>query len=112
MRELLKQMPKHDGDPRLHDATRLSDLGLEKTESYRVQTMAEVPRKEREQIIAKAKANGRAVTSNEVYQAGKVHRACHAQLGVRLTAKEQLVADAYARDPRMAVDQVVKETGT
>jgi len=32
---MLAEMDKHNGDPRLHGATRLSDLGIEKTKSHR-----------------------------------------------------------------------------
>jgi hypothetical protein len=38
--EMLAEMPKHNGDSRLHDATRLSDLGVEKTQSHRWQAIA------------------------------------------------------------------------
>jgi site-specific DNA-methyltransferase (adenine-specific) len=40
---MLGEMPKHNGDPRLHDATRLSELGIEKTQSHRWQQLASIP---------------------------------------------------------------------
>jgi hypothetical protein len=38
--EMLAEMPKHNGDPRLHDATRLSDLGIGRMDSSRWQRIA------------------------------------------------------------------------
>lgn len=39
--ELLAGMEMHNGDPRLHDATRLSDLGIAKHQSSRCQSLAD-----------------------------------------------------------------------
>ena len=41
--EMLRAMPKHNGDPRLHDATRLADVGVTKIQSHRWQQVAAVP---------------------------------------------------------------------
>lgn len=40
---MLAEMPKHNGDPRSHDVTRLSDVGITKSESSRWQRVASVP---------------------------------------------------------------------
>jgi site-specific DNA-methyltransferase (adenine-specific) len=41
--ELLHDTPLHNGDPRLHDVTRLRDLGVSKIESHRCQAIAALP---------------------------------------------------------------------
>ena len=42
--EMLADVPKHNGDPRSHDVTRLSDLGISKMQSHRWQAEAITPR--------------------------------------------------------------------
>jgi len=58
----------HNGDPRLHDATRLSDLGIEKTASHRYQTMSTLPEPELEEYFEYSQANDREITSADVYR--------------------------------------------
>jgi protein gp37 len=50
--ELLSGMPKHNGDPRSHDVTRLADLGINKMDSHRWQRVAGVPEKAFEAHVA------------------------------------------------------------
>lgn len=52
--DALALMKKHNGDPRSHDVTRLSDLGIEKMESHRWQKLASIPEKRFEEYIADA----------------------------------------------------------
>jgi N6-adenosine-specific RNA methylase IME4 len=66
MGEMLAETPLHNGDPRLHDATRLSDLGIEKTQSHRYQLAATVPEPVFEDFIAKTKEAGQELTSRGV----------------------------------------------
>jgi hypothetical protein len=72
--ELLAEMPKHNGDPRLHDATRLSDLGIEKTLSHRCQAIAAVPAERFEEVIARAIETNNELTSKAVYDLGRIHQ--------------------------------------
>ena len=50
--EMLRAMPKHNGDPRLHDATRLADVGVTHIQSHRWQQVAAVPEPEFERHLA------------------------------------------------------------
>jgi N6-adenosine-specific RNA methylase IME4 len=61
--ELLAEMPKHDGNPRLHDATRLADLGIEKTQSHRWQRIASLPSDDFEAHIGRTKERGHELTT-------------------------------------------------
>src|SRR5262245_43072665 len=72
--EMLADMPKHNGDPRLHDATRLSDLGIEKTVSHRCQAMAAVPAEQFEEVIARAIKTNKELTSKALYDLGRIHQ--------------------------------------
>jgi site-specific DNA-methyltransferase (adenine-specific) len=74
MGRLLAAMPKHNGDPRFHDGTRLRDLGVGKTESHRCQTIAAVPTEEFERTIATAVQDNSELTSREVYNLGRRHQ--------------------------------------
>jgi hypothetical protein len=56
-------MPKHNGDPRLHDATRLSDLGIDKTQSHRCQRIAELPEESFERHVAEVRGAGEELTT-------------------------------------------------
>jgi N6-adenosine-specific RNA methylase IME4 len=69
--EMLREMPKHNGDPRLHDATRLSDLGIDKFDSHRWQKVAAVPQPEFEGYIQETVAAGRELTSAGVRKLAK-----------------------------------------
>ena len=41
--KMLAGMEKHDGNPRSHDVTRLSDMGINKKQSSRWQLLATIP---------------------------------------------------------------------
>lgn len=69
--EMLAEMEKHNGDPRLQGATRLSDLGIEKTQSHRWQRAASVPADEFEHYIADALDGGRELTSSGLLKLAK-----------------------------------------
>jgi hypothetical protein len=71
MGEVLAKMPKDNGDPRSHDVTRLSDLGIHKMMSSRCQAIATVPEDEFEQTISAALNSGREVTANELQKMGR-----------------------------------------
>jgi len=62
--EMLAAMEKHNGDPWLHHATRLEDLGIEKTQSCRWQREAKVPESDFEAYIASCRDEGREVTQS------------------------------------------------
>lgn len=69
--ELLAGMPKHNGDPRLHDATRLADLGIEKTQSHRYQRIAGIPEDVFLEYAAKTMAEKRELTTADVLRMAK-----------------------------------------
>ncbi len=62
--ELLAGMEKHNGDPRLHDATRLEELGINKTQSSRWQREASVPDEAFEKHIAECHEKGFELTQS------------------------------------------------
>jgi site-specific DNA-methyltransferase (adenine-specific) len=73
--ELLAQTPLHNGDPRLHDATRLSDLNIEKTESHRSQRLATIPKAEFGREIARIEeAKGELTTKHFLKFANRLDR--------------------------------------
>jgi N6-adenosine-specific RNA methylase IME4 len=74
---LLTKMEKHNGNPRLHNATRLTELGIEKTQSHRWQRIASLPDKVFEQYIT----NGKASDKKEMTTKGALQLA--AQLPVK-----------------------------
>jgi site-specific DNA-methyltransferase (adenine-specific) len=74
MGELLREMTKHNGDPRSHDATRLSDLGITKSESSRTQAIAAIPEPKFKQHIAEIKESNRELTSKEMVRLGQAEQ--------------------------------------
>jgi site-specific DNA-methyltransferase (adenine-specific) len=79
--ELLRSMPKHNGDPRSHDVTRLRDLEIGKMESSRCQVIAAVPESEFNGTIAEAVRSNRELTSREMIVKGRRHRRAEAKWG-------------------------------
>jgi hypothetical protein len=69
--EMLAAMPKHNGDPRLHDATRLQDLGIEKTQSHRWQLEAKVSEEDFERLVEETNAQGEELTSRSLLDLAK-----------------------------------------
>lgn len=63
---MLAEMPKHNGDPRSHDATRLSDLGIDKHESSRCQQIATVPDAAFEAHISKERQARKEITTSGI----------------------------------------------
>lgn len=61
--ELLAEMPKHNGDPRSHDVTRLQDMGIEKMQSSRWQRIASIPEQTFEQQIVEWKDSDKEITT-------------------------------------------------
>jgi N6-adenosine-specific RNA methylase IME4 len=61
--ELLAGMPKHNGDPRSHDVTRLADLGIGKADSHRWQRVAAIPEATFEEHLAQTRAAGEELTT-------------------------------------------------
>jgi N6-adenosine-specific RNA methylase IME4 len=72
--ELLAEMPKHNGDPRSHDVTRLSDLGIQKMESSRWQRIASLPEAAFESYIGMALEARREVTTSGALKLAKQTR--------------------------------------
>ncbi len=95
MGELLAEMPKQKGggdpnhrSPVVTSAPTLADLGITKNDSSRCQAMAALPKKEREETIAKAKKAGRAPTSRELRVKGQAHqRAAKKKAALQAAAK-------------------------
>src|SRR5262249_52352278 len=104
MGELLKAMPKNRGAAtRLQGATALPrrpDLGIEKTESHRVQAIADVPNEEFEATIARARKAGRAPTSNELKTKGQSHKRAN-QKRAELERKAQVVQETSNGKPKL-----------
>jgi hypothetical protein len=61
--DLLATMPKHNGDPRSHDVTRLADLGIGKMKSSRWQMEATIPEQDFDQFVHQTKEKGEELTS-------------------------------------------------
>ena len=71
--QLLAKMEKHKGGPvRLHDATtlKLDDLGIEKTQSHRLQLQAEIPEDRFREHIAETKDAAKELTSRGAIMLG------------------------------------------
>ena len=75
--ELLARMPKADGGvatrARLHRATEsqpptYAELGIEKTQAHRWQTVATMPEDDFEEHIAKVKSSGQEITTSDLYR--------------------------------------------
>jgi len=69
--ELLAAMPKHNGDPRSHDVTRLKDMGIEKMESHRYQKIASVGEEVFEKHVAETMLAGAELTTQGVLRLAK-----------------------------------------
>ena len=69
--ELLKEMPKHNGDPSSHDVRRLTDLGITHMQSSRWQRVADVPEPEFEAHIENTKAERKELTSAAIRKLAK-----------------------------------------
>lgn len=66
--ELLAAMVLHNGDPRSHDVTRLSDLGISKMQSHRWQMEALVPDEEFHEFVRSTHESSRELTSSRLYK--------------------------------------------
>ena len=66
--ELLEKMELHDGNPRSHDGTRLSDIGITKNQSSRWQKIAAIPQPVFEDFIEETKAAEKELTTAGVLQ--------------------------------------------
>lgn len=75
--ELLAGMTMHDGNPRSHDATRLRDLGITKSQSSRWQCEAGLPDPAFQRYVAETKAAGRELTSSGLLKLAKRYAARH-----------------------------------
>ena len=73
--ELLRQMQLHNGDPRSHDATRLSDLDINKSQSSRWQKVAEIPEDTFEEHLTDTAAASRELTTAGVLQLARLVKA-------------------------------------
>lgn len=62
MGEMLAETELHNGDPRLQDGTRLSDLGITKAQSHRYQKLARVPSDALDKHISDVKSADKALT--------------------------------------------------
>ncbi len=71
--ELLKIMniPKHNEKNELQEVTRLSDLGVEKHESYRWQQIANIPEDKFDNRILEIKEKNKEITENEILNFAK-----------------------------------------
>jgi N6-adenosine-specific RNA methylase IME4 len=69
--EMLAEMPKHNGDPSLHDVSRLSDFGVSHADSHRWRKVAAVPELEFEGYIRETVQAGRELTSAGVRKLAK-----------------------------------------
>lgn len=69
--EMIAQMPKQNGDPLLHDVTRVEDLGISRNQSSRWQSIAGIPEAEFEDYIASANARARELTTSGALKLAK-----------------------------------------
>jgi N6-adenosine-specific RNA methylase IME4 len=81
--ELLAGMPKHNGDPRSHDVTRLADLGIGKMDSHRWQRIAAVPEETFEAHLAHTCAAGEELTTAGVLRLAAQVRKAEADASAR-----------------------------
>lgn len=112
--ELVKGMKKHNGDPRSHDATRLGEIGISKTQSSRWQCIASIPGPKFEKFLTDYNRAEKEITTAAAMKLGKSTNNCspilHAEPveGVvesmdELTAGGEKYGTIYA-DPPWAYD--------
>jgi phage N-6-adenine-methyltransferase len=100
--EMLAAMEKHNGDPRLQNATRLEDLGIEKTQSFRWQREAKVSEEEFEAYLEKCRTDPK----GEVTQSGLLKIANGSHVSLNSGENEWYTPPQYVEAAREAMGSI------
>ena len=92
--DILRQMKKHNGDPRSLDVTRLSELGIEKMESHRWQLVASVPEKEYRRHVDSMNESERDLKSASVIRLAQNRRAAAKQKAAEARCTGSQITDS------------------